>query len=193
MLEGISGLRFKPLTPALWPALEDLFGPERGADGGCWCLWWRMTGREFQARGRAGRKTAFRTLVETGVPLGVLALEGETAVGWCAVAPRSELPKLERSRVAKPVEPDPETWMINCFYVRSGYRRSGLMRPLIEAAVGYAAAKGATAVEACPIEPARRLQWNEGFVGLASAFADTGFVQIARRSPTRPLLRRDLR
>jgi hypothetical protein len=30
-------LTIRPLTPDLWPALEDLFG-ENGAAGGCWCM-----------------------------------------------------------------------------------------------------------------------------------------------------------
>jgi hypothetical protein len=29
------------LTPAVWPALERLFGPN-GACGGCWCMYWRI-------------------------------------------------------------------------------------------------------------------------------------------------------
>ena len=30
-----------PLTPDLWPALEDLFG-KRGACNGCWCMYWLL-------------------------------------------------------------------------------------------------------------------------------------------------------
>ena len=36
-----TALRFELLTPALWPALEQLFG-EHGACGGCWCMFWRI-------------------------------------------------------------------------------------------------------------------------------------------------------
>ena len=34
-------LAIRPLTPDLWPALEDLFGVN-GAVGGCWCMYWRI-------------------------------------------------------------------------------------------------------------------------------------------------------
>jgi len=34
-------LKIRPLTPNLWPALEDLFG-ENGACNGCWCMYWRI-------------------------------------------------------------------------------------------------------------------------------------------------------
>jgi hypothetical protein len=34
-------LAILPLTPDLWPALEDLFG-KWGASNGCWCMYWRI-------------------------------------------------------------------------------------------------------------------------------------------------------
>ena len=34
-------LTIGPLTPDLWPALEDLFG-KTGACNGCWCIYWRI-------------------------------------------------------------------------------------------------------------------------------------------------------
>lgn len=184
---------FAPLAPPLWPALEDLFGPERGASGGCWCLWPRMTSAEFQRGSRDSRKTAFRALVDAGMPTGILAFDGDTAVGWCGVAPRPDLSRMQRSRVTGPEGPSDGVWLIHCFYVRRGHRRQGLMARLVEAATTYARDQGARAVEACPIEPARRLQWGEGFVGIASAYAGLGFREVVRRSATRPLLRKDLR
>ena len=95
-------ISFRTLSPDGWPALEDLFGPERGASGGCWCMWWRLSSAEFGDRQRDARRDAFRALIDNGTPLGVLAFEGDRAVGWCAIGPRSTLPKLQRSRVAKP-------------------------------------------------------------------------------------------
>lgn len=186
-------LTFAPLSPPLWPAMEDLFGVERGASGGCWCLWPRMTSAEYQHSSRETRKTAFRALVDGGAATGVLAFAGDTAVGWCGVAPRAGLNRMQRSRVTGPDGPDDDVWLIHCFYVRRGHRGQGLMSRLIEAATAHARDSGARAVEACPIEPARPLQWGEGFVGIASAYAGLGFREVARRSPTRPLLRKDLR
>ncbi|MBM4430292.1 MAG: GNAT family N-acetyltransferase, partial [Chloroflexi bacterium] len=40
---------FHRLTPERWADFEELFGP-RGAAGGCWCMWWRLTQREFDAQ-----------------------------------------------------------------------------------------------------------------------------------------------
>lgn len=35
-------LEFHALTPQRWDDFEKLFG-EKGAYGGCWCMWWRTT------------------------------------------------------------------------------------------------------------------------------------------------------
>ena len=54
-------LTIRPLTPDLWPALEDLFG-ENGACYGCWCMYWRI-GSEYRKRPSAKNKAAFREVV----------------------------------------------------------------------------------------------------------------------------------
>jgi len=78
-------LTTRPLTPDLWPAFEDLFG-ENGAVGGCWCMYWRI-GRAYRKKPREENKTAFREIVERGPPPGLLAFDGDIAVGWCQLTP----------------------------------------------------------------------------------------------------------
>ena len=60
--------RIRQLTPALWPALEDLIG-ERGTVGGCWCMYWRI-GRTIRRQPGAKNKAAFRAIVKRGPPPG---------------------------------------------------------------------------------------------------------------------------
>jgi hypothetical protein len=182
---------FMALTAKRWGDLETLFGPERGASSGCWCLWWRVSRKEWTALSRKERKERFRSVVETGPPPGILAYRGSCVAGWCAVSPRSATPRFDASRLAAPLENlAGPVWAITCFYIGSDFRRCGLMRALAEAACAHAFGQGAMAVEACPIEPRRRLAWGEGHVGLASAFRAAGFEEVARRGPTRPLMRR---
>jgi hypothetical protein len=57
----IDQLRIHPLTPALWPAIENLFG-EIGACNGCWCMYWRV-GAAYRKRTRATNKAAFHNVV----------------------------------------------------------------------------------------------------------------------------------
>ena len=189
----MGAIKLHPLTPDRWDDLIDLFGPERGANSGCWCMWWRMPRSEWKATPRDGKRDRFHELVEAGPPPGILAYEGEAAIGWCAVGPRATLPQLNSSRVAAPLDGVEAVWAVNCFYIRSGYRGQNLMRRLLDGAVAFARKAGAAAVEACPIETERKLVWGEGYVGIASVFRDAGFEEVARRSPTRPLMRKGLR
>lgn len=186
-------LKFAELRPELWDDLVDLFGLDRGASGGCWCMWWRLSSSEYEALERSERRAALKAIVDKGPPPGLLAYRDDQAIGWCAVGPRETLPKLARSRISRPFSNSSGVWFINCFYVRSGFRSGGLMSGLLDAAIAMARKRDAKIIEACPIEPNRKLQWGEGFVGIASIFAGAGFEEVARRSPTRPLMRLDLR
>jgi len=186
-------LDIRPLTPARWGDLECLFGPERGASSGCWCMWWRLPRSTWKQAPRAERKAAFAGVVRAGPPPGLLAYAEGQAVGWVAVAPRDATPRFNVSPVARPEDAAADlaaTWAVTCFYVAPKFRRRGLMRRLIAAALAHARAQGAASVEACPKDLATSSA--EVFVGVTAAFACEGFREIARRSPTRPLMRREL-
>jgi hypothetical protein len=71
----------RPLTPDLWPAIEDLFG-DNGACNGSWCMYWR-TGTAYYKRPRAENREAFQQVLKQGPPPGLLAFDGDLAVGWC--------------------------------------------------------------------------------------------------------------
>jgi hypothetical protein len=88
-----------------WDDLVTLFGPS-GAYSGCWCMWWRVSAREFSADGNAGNRAEFRRLVDAGEPVGLLGYHGDEPVGWCAVAPRQAYQRIQRSPTLKPDRPD---------------------------------------------------------------------------------------
>src|SRR5262245_14495751 len=121
-----------PLTPDRWPDLEALFG-ERGACGGCWCMYWRLRRADFHAGKGQPNKDALRALVDAGPPPGLLAYVGGVAVGWCAVGPRETYPGLARSRILRPVDERP-VWSITCLFVDRAHRRRGLSARLLRAA-----------------------------------------------------------
>jgi GNAT superfamily N-acetyltransferase len=105
--------------------------------------------------------------------------------------------RFQSAKVSRPEDdngaPDPaRVYAISCFFVRPGHRRRGTMGELAAAAVAFARAAGAAAVEACPIEFDRPLVWGDGFHGSVETFRHLGFREIARRSPRRPLMRIDL-
>jgi GNAT superfamily N-acetyltransferase len=156
-------------------------------------MFYRVRGRDFERRWGRGNREDFRGVVEDGPPPGLLAYRDGEPVGWCAVAPRADYRRILNSRVLKPVDEDPGVWSIVCFYVVRGERGGGLAAALLEAAVDFAAAQGATAVEGYPKDTAGSARHaNEMFVGSRSMFADAGFEEVARRSPQRPIMRRAL-
>jgi GNAT superfamily N-acetyltransferase len=178
-----------PLTAGRWPALEELFG-RAGASNGCWCMYWRI-GPRYHDRPRADNKRDLRRLAESGRPPGLLAFDGEIAVGWCQLAPRAELAWLARARHLQPPD-DLPVWSVPCFFVRRAYRGRGVMGALIQAAAGVAAAAGAPALEAYPVDTTVPGHTGNLFSGIASTFARHGFQVIARRKPDRPVMRRQL-
>jgi len=178
-----------PLTAERWPALEDLFG-QAGASNGCWCMYWRL-GPRYSDRPREDNKRDLRRLAASGQPPGLLAFDGDRAVGWCELAPRAELVWLARARYLQPLD-DLPVWSVPCFFVRRSHRGQGVTGALIEAAVTTAAAAGAPALEAYPVDTAVPGHTRNLFPGVASAFARHGFRVVARRNPDRPVMRRDL-
>jgi GNAT superfamily N-acetyltransferase len=180
-------LTIRPLTPDLWPALADLFG-QNGACGGCWCMYWRI-GSAYRQRPRADNMAAFRALVTRGPPPGLLAFEGEVAVGWCQLTPRAALPWLDRTWRLKRVD-DLPVWSLSCLYVRKGHRRRGVTAALIRAALQAAKRADAPALEAYPLDADESP--SASGTGYASTFARAAFETIARRVPPRPIMRHDL-
>jgi GNAT superfamily N-acetyltransferase len=177
-------LRIRPLTPELWPALEDLFG-KHGACSGCWCMYWRI-GSAYRKQAPETNKAAFRKVVEHGPPPGLIAFEGDLAVGWCQVTPRDDLPWLDRAWRLKRVD-DLPVWSISCFYVRKGYRRRGVTSVLITAALKAAKAAGASILEAYPLD--EDLTPSASGTGYASTFARLGFEVVGRHTLPRPIMR----
>lgn len=181
-------LTFKPLTPSRFVDLEALFGPN-GACGGCWCMWWRLSRADYhRGRGKSNRR-ALRRLVGSGTVPGILAYAGKEPVGWCAVEPRSAYPRLARARSLAPVD-DAPVWSITCFFVARRWRGKGLTRALAAVAVAHARKRGARLVEAYPVDPRGELADAWAYTGLASTFLRAGFREVARRSPTRPIVRK---
>lgn len=183
-------LRIAPLTAANWPDLEALFGP-RGACGGCWCMFMRLPLAEFRAGKGEGNRRALRALACRRPP-GLLAYAGTEPVGWIAVAPREEYVRLANSRILAPV-PGEGVWAAPCFYVKAGHRGAGVSGALLAAAAEFARSQGARSLEGYPNTNTAGPQ-PAAFVwtGFESVFRRAGFTEVARRSPKRPILRREL-
>ena len=143
-----------------------------------------------------GNRKAFKAVVDSGEIPGLIAYrmdEGTNKpgepIGWISIAPRDAYPVLDRSRIAKRVDDQP-VWSIVCFYVSKAHRSTGVTVKLLNAAVEYARGEGAKIIEGYPVEP-KKDKAPDVFLyhGLASSFREAGFVEVERRSETRPFMR----
>jgi len=181
-------LQFFPVTKDRWSDFETLFG-ERGACGGCWCMLWRQTRKEFESQKGEGNRRAMKAIVQSGEAPGILAYSQRQPVAWCSVAPREHFPSLGRSRILKPLDELP-VWSITCLFVEKPYRRRSISTRMITAAVEHVKKQGGSVVEAYPVEPKKdKMPDVFAWTGLASAYTRAGFVECARRSQTRPIMR----
>jgi GNAT superfamily N-acetyltransferase len=86
--------------------------------------------------------------------------------------------RLERSRTIPKVD-DLPVWSVVCFSVRVGYRRRGVARALLAAAIDYARANGAAGLEAYPTDPAgTRRDAAFSYTGFTGMFEDAGFRRV---------------
>jgi GNAT superfamily N-acetyltransferase len=187
-VEPETALEFSPLTAERWPQFERLFG-SRGACGGCWCMWFRLTNKDFEAGKGERNRRAIKGIVDQGRVPGILASRGDEALGWCSVAPREEFCRLARSRILRPVD-DRQVWSIVCLFVAKEHRGRGVSTALLEAAVDHVSSRGGQIVEGYAVEPKKdRMPDVFAYHGPRAAFEAAGFREVARRSETRPIMR----
>ena len=184
-------MRVVPLTPELWPALEKLFG-KQGACMGCWCMYWRLPHKKWQAARGAGAKRLFKQRVAKGPPPGVIAFIGDEAVGWLQIGPRADAPQWNGAkRVSAPMQEgdaeDARVWAATCFYVKSAARGQGVTEALLKGGIAFAKDNGARIVEACPIDGDSSA--GAAYVGRTTVIERAKFREVARRKDNRPLMR----
>jgi GNAT superfamily N-acetyltransferase len=170
----------RPLTRRDWPAVEALFGAN-GACGGCWCMWWRvpMGGKAWDAAKGTPNRDAFRALVESGQASGVLAFDGDSPMGWCAIGPRAAFPRIERSKALARAW-SPRTWSLNCLFVPARHRGRGVARALVAAAIEFARRGGAREIEAYPqaVRAGERQAGAFVWTGVPALFEPWGFRPV---------------
>lgn len=169
----------RPLTAKDWPAISSLFG-DKGACGGCWCMYWRVDrgGRTWDDMRGENARTHFQRLVRSGKVHGLLAFEGEAPIGWVCLGPYEDFPRLATVRALRRERPA-KTWSIVCFYIPPRYRNRGLATQLLVAARKLAKASGAAVVEGYPVATrvGKQLPGAFAWTGVPKMFAHAGFAK----------------
>ena len=186
----------KPLTPDLWPRFEELFG-RQGACYGCWCTHFRLPPAARRSSSNLRNKDHIRARIEAGPPPGLLAFDGDRAVGWMQIGPRADVPEWNnKGRASAPMSDtapdDPAVWAISCFFVRAAARGAGLSHVLVAAGIEHARRGGARILEACPMVEAKNSRSIGLFVGSRRVFERAGFDVVVERKAGRPLMRLEL-
>lgn len=155
-------------------------------------MWWKLSRPEWTKGKGDGNKTALKKIVKSGTSPGIIAYVGDEPVGWCALEPRENYPVLDRSRSLKPVDDQP-VWSITCFFITKSHRRQGLSVALLNAAAKHAKKKRAKILEGYP-SVVRKDDVPAPFIwtGTEAAFKKAGFVEVARPSLSRRIMRRTL-
>jgi GNAT superfamily N-acetyltransferase len=190
-----------PANEASWDDLKAVFGT-RGEASICQCQRYKLQPREsFGKVPVAVRADRLRRQTRCGdrksrTTSGLVAYLDNEPVGWCAVEPRPayagllrvyRVPWLGRTED----KTDDTVWAVTCLLARAGYRRRGVSYALARAAIDFAKARGARALEGYPMVTQRgqEIPWRELHVGNRSVFAAAGFKEISRPTPRRVVMR----
>ncbi len=186
----------KVLPATEFDDVKAVLGPKRADANVCWCLSYRLPSKENVALQGPARGAKVAELTACG-PLGVLAYDGSTVVGWAAVAPRAET-AFARSRTIPQID-DLAVWSLWCIRVRPGHRGEGISHALVAGAVKFARAKGAPAIEGYPVDNrGEQVDLTMAYVGTRALFEKAGFRKAADTTSVldgfpRVLMRLDLR
>ncbi|MEV7170221.1 GNAT family N-acetyltransferase [Streptomyces sp. NPDC093224] len=177
-----------------------VLGPKSPGADVCWCLSHRLPSARNKALRGPARGEYVAGLCRADPPPGVIAREGDEAVGWAAVAPRADT-AYARSRTIPHVD-DLPVWCLWCIRVRPGHRGKGISHALIAGAVDFARVQGAPAIEAYPLDlppgGGDRADTTMAYPGIRANFERAGFTRAAATTSVlaghpRVLMRLDLR
>lgn len=197
-MESATDLRIIPVAAAPWGDVAQVFGT-RGDPAGCWCQYFKITNKEWNASGRDEFQSLLRRQTsEDGPGPGLLAYAGGEPVGWCAVEPRPRYPRILSSKIASfgraDLDDDESVWAITCVVVRVGHRRQGFSAALVTAAVAHARAGGARVIEGYPVDTSDGAKASAAdlYHGTVSVFEAAGFEVVARPTARRAVVRQEL-
>jgi len=199
---GPAGIHVVPANEATWEDLQAIFGT-RGQASRCQCQRYKLQPREsfasFPVEERAHR---LRQQTECGHPAsettsGLVAYVDEEPAGWCAVEPRTAYMGLVRNNRVPWLnraedKADDSVWAVTCLFARAGFRRRGISRALVRAAVDFARERGARAIEGYPMTTTEVIS-EELHVGTRGVFAAAGFTEVSRPTLRRVVMRIDFR
>jgi len=155
-------------------------------------MYFHVTG-PWAKRSYEQNKREKKALVNQGKAHGIMVYHEGKPVGWCQFGPREELPRVEK--VMKGYEPTSkgDFWRITCFFVDRTYRRRGVARTAVQAALKAMKSRGVKIVEAYPVQTkSRRYSPSWLFSGTLELFEKVGFKKVADLGTSRVVVQKRL-
>jgi GNAT superfamily N-acetyltransferase len=150
--------------------------------------------------------------------LTAFSYDGDNAIGWCAYGPKQEFPRIDNGRnykrmvllrqdptAKRPFEEVPvklpdaheKLWRITCFFVDRNYRKKGVAKIALRAALDLIRAKGGGVVEAYPVTQKSARAWSKWsnwfWFGTEAMFVKEKFRVIGPMGPHHLLMRKAIR
>jgi len=194
-------LDIRPLTPARADDVKAITASTWGSQ--CWDLWWRFTkplsevfrdsslpdvaeaASSKEKKERQRRAMLAKLARRRHTPVLIAYDEGEP-VGFVSLGPRSDYQRFRAQKTTQPVD-DVPAWVIACITIRKAHRGRGIALALIRAAVEYAGAQGAPAIEGYPrADKKNRFDDGSVYMGTPALFRRAGFRQIRGIEPGMP-------
>lgn len=143
-----SAYTLAPLSPATWPAFDDMVQRHNGIFGGCWCTYFHDCAT--RQPGYKGSRAFKKELVDTGQAHAALVMDGDEAIAWAEYGTPDELPNIHHRKqylAEADVTPD---YRITCVFVDKRHRRQALTELAITGALDLIARAGGGRVESYP-------------------------------------------
>jgi len=129
-----------------------------------------------------------KDLVWNDQPVRIIGFYQDFPIAWCALSPREDFIRLQKSRVHKPID-DKSVWSIPCTFVAKEYRNQGVSAELLKGVVQYAKITGIAILEAYPTIPTQeKLPDGFAWIGLYKSFEKAGFEIVDQTSKNRPMV-----
>jgi len=181
-------LSYKNLSNKTWQDLEILFG-EKGACGGCWCMYWRQKSTDYKKNKNEPNKKLLKKLVDEKKELGLIFYVKDEPIAWCSVSPRQEIYRIQNSRSFKPIDDQP-VWSIVCLFIKKSFRKKGLSVQIIKSVIDYCRKKDVKILEAYPSIPySPKMPDSFAWTGIDTAFLSAGFNSIPVQTKSRAYMR----
>ena len=149
---------------------------------------------------RANNKRDKKLLVDGNRSHGVLLYDRGNPIGWCAYGLKQEFPRIDNGRNYKrlDIEKNPEKlWRITCFFVDRDYRKKGVAKVALNAALDSIRAKGGGVIEAYPVTHKSARAWSKWsnwfWFGTESMFESEKFRVVGPMGPHHLLMRRTVK